>query len=44
MSALGLIKPGWITDLLGAILMIVVIATVKFGFYKKEEKTSPASG
>jgi TRAP-type uncharacterized transport system fused permease subunit len=41
-AALGLIKPGWITDLLGAILMITVIATVKFGFYKKEEKTSPA--
>jgi UPF0716 family protein affecting phage T7 exclusion len=37
-AALGLIKPGWITDLLGAICMALVIVSVKMGYYKKEEE------
>jgi TRAP transporter 4TM/12TM fusion protein len=36
-AALGLIKPGWMTDLLGAIILAIVIVSVKMGYYKKEE-------
>jgi TRAP transporter 4TM/12TM fusion protein len=34
-AALGLIKPGWMTDLLGAAILAVVIISVKMGYYKK---------
>jgi TRAP transporter 4TM/12TM fusion protein len=36
-AAVGLIKPGWVTDVLGAILLIIVIGSIKMGYYKKEE-------
>jgi len=38
-ASLGLIKPGWMTDLLGAVILAVVIISVKMGYYKKEELT-----
>ena len=41
-AALGLIKPGWVTDLLGAICMTLVIVTVKMGYYKKERQSLPS--
>ena len=43
-AALGLIKPGWMTDLLGAIILTIVIVSVKMGYYKKEEVAIPPPG
>jgi TRAP-type uncharacterized transport system fused permease subunit len=37
-AALGLIRPGWVTDLIGAIILATVIISVKMGYYKKEEE------
>jgi TRAP transporter 4TM/12TM fusion protein len=34
-AALGLIKPGWITDIIGAVILAVIIVSVKMGYYKK---------
>ncbi len=42
-AALGLIKPGWITDLIGAALLFLVIASVKWGYFKKEERVPSPS-
>lgn len=42
-AALGLIKPGWITDLIGAVLLLLVLASVKWGYFKKEERVPSPS-
>jgi TRAP-type uncharacterized transport system fused permease subunit len=36
-AALGLIKPGWATDLIGVMILALVIISVKMGYYKKIE-------
>jgi TRAP transporter 4TM/12TM fusion protein len=41
-AALGLIKPGIITDIIGLICVITVIALTKYGYYKREVLSAPA--
>jgi TRAP transporter 4TM/12TM fusion protein len=41
-AALGLIKPGVVTDIIGAICLIAVIVMVKIGYYQKEIQLSPS--